>query len=141
MTSSYRSPDKQLSIIKYYAERHNASLPAKKKLSTSDLRLDRPKTWVPVLKAIRKAGYAVNAPVAGQGIPVSPHTKQRVVFDLSGPNLQAIARACRQAEAYHLMGFNQVLVEAKNHCVHVDVDWVSTRAMEAVYADQGFAYA
>jgi hypothetical protein len=64
-----------------------------------------------------------------------------VVFDMSGPDLQAIADTCQEAGAMGLMGFHQILIEKNNNCVHVDVDWVSSRSMEAVYADQGFAHA
>ena len=93
----------------------------------------------------------VNAPTpvyAGHKIEIasSPHSAQRVVFDLanhrsSNPKLQEIKSACQTAEKCGLVGFNQIKIEAnpKQMAVHVDVKWVSSRALDELWTTMGFA--
>jgi hypothetical protein len=48
---------------------------------------------------------------------------------------------CKKAESMGIMGFQQILIEPNNHAVHVEVKWISSRALRNLYDDWGFAYA
>ena len=134
LTSTYRSPADQLEVIR--------DLARKKHLQTGPMLLDDPNTWIAVLEKLRSAGVKVNAPTAATKVPVSPHTKEKIVFDLSGPDLTAIEKGCHAAQQQGVMTFRQILREPfPNQAVHVEVSHVSRWEWEKLYAEMGFAFA
>ena len=134
LTSSYRAPADQLLVIRSLMKRAKIR-------ETGPMLVDDPNTWLPPLKTLRAKGYKVNAPSEGYGIPVSPHTQAKVVFDMSGSDLHQIEKGCKKAQSMGVMGFKQILLESKNNAVHVEVKWISSRALRNLYEDWGFAYA
>ena len=134
LTSTYRSPIEQLGVIQ--------DLARKRKVRTGVMLVNDPNTWVPVLEKLRSAGVKVNAPTSGTKIPISPHTKEKIVFDMSGPDLAAIERGCQAAQKMGIMTFRQILKEGgSNNAVHVEVSNVSRWEWEKLYAEMGFAFA
>jgi hypothetical protein len=134
LTSTLRSPQDQLRIIQGLADKEKIMI-------RSPMLLDDSNTWLPVLKELRKRGYKVNAPAEGTRIPISPHTRANVVFDMSGPDLGKIVDACHAAERAGVVGFTQILPESKNNAVHVATRWIQKRAIEELHAELGFLYA
>jgi hypothetical protein len=139
LTSTYRSPGDQLLTIRDLAERYNHQHPATRSSLPREIQLDMPTTWLPALIELRRRGVAVNAPLSGCGIPVSPHTTGNVVFDMSGADLEGIEKGCRAAQKYQIMGFGQIKPEPANNTVHVRVSWVSGRALQGLYWRLGYA--
>jgi hypothetical protein len=134
LTSTYRSPIRQLGVIQDLARRKN--------IRTGVMLVDDPNTWVPVLEKLRNAGVKVNAPTAGTKIPISPHTKEKIVFDMSGPDLGAIERGCYAAQKLGIMTFRQILREGgSTNAVHVEISSVNRWEWEKLYAEMGFAFA
>ena len=134
LTSTYRSPSEQLLVIQHLAKR--------KHIKTGVMLVDDPNSWVEVLEKLRRAGVKVNAPTSATKIPISPHTKEKVVFDMSGPSLSAIKQGCEDAQKHGVMTFRQILVEPPpNNAVHVEVDHVNRWEWEKLYTELGFAYA
>ena len=132
LTSTYRSPEHQLKTILDLATQAKLAI-------TKPVVLNQPSTWLPILARLRELNYDVNAPLPGTKIPISPHTKSKCVFDLAGPDLQAIKNACSRAEEEKIMGFAQKRVEPKNHAVHLEVSWISHRQLIKLYEIQGYA--
>ena len=93
----------------------------------------------------------INAPVPVHGkvvIGASPHSAFRVVFDVANhektaQKLHEIKEACIIAERQGLLGFNQIKIEPdpKQMTVHLDVRWVSSRALNDLWTAQGYATA
>ena len=82
MSSAYRSAEDQLRVIRELVCQYNAENPKAPISFPAHVSVDAPQTWLPALVKLRKR-YAVNAPVAAGGIRPSPHSADRVVFDLS----------------------------------------------------------
>lgn len=120
MTSGYRNPDDQLSLIKRMAVSRGL-IPSSHYMNLGD---DR--TWSPVLNKLRLSGIIIAAPYT------TPHGKDAAVFDMSGPDLKGIERGCRVAESKGLVKIAQIIYESKNHCIHVEIQWVNTRAFTAL---------
>ena len=150
MSSAYRSPADQLRVIQDLVQKYNADPKNKAHPITFPQRLsvDLPHTWLPALVRLRKQ-LAVNAPIPVQGkvnIRASPHSAQRVVFDLANhektpQKLHEIRQACVIAEKRGLLGFNQIKIEPdpKQMAVHLDVNWVSSRALYEHWTTMGYA--
>ncbi len=132
LTSTYRSPEHQLRIILGFAAENNIPI-------QGPVILSQPNTWAPILARVRKLGKAVNAPIPGTKFPVSPHTKYKCVFDMSGANLRAIEAGCHSAQRIGAMEFAQIKLETNNHAVHVEVSSISRREIIRLYEAQGFA--
>jgi len=155
ISSAYRSPAHQLSVIRDMANAHNSNPKNKaSKISVpAAMSVDDARTWLPVLRALRAQHYAVNAPTeVRHGGKVefksSPHSAYRVVFDLAHrektlDKLREIKEGCATAERRRVVKFNQVKVEPKaaQMAVHVDVMWVSSRALDQLWTEMGFAVA
>jgi hypothetical protein len=131
LTSTYRSPEHQLRIILDLAATNNIPV-------QGPVILNQPQTWAPILAKVRRFNK-VNAPRSGSRFPISPHTKCKPVFDMSGPNLEAIVNGCRLAQRNGAMKFAQLLVEPTNHAVHVEVSWINLHELRKLYEIQGFA--
>ena len=153
LSSAYRSPAYQLRVIQDLARKYNADprnkgheIPIPQMMDVNN-----PGTWLPTLRLLRKHSVVVNAPSevrSGHRVEIrsSPHSALRVVFDLanhhkSRQQLDEIEAACRMAEKCEIVGFNQVKVEPdpKQMAVHVDVKWVSRRALDELWTQMGFA--
>ena len=152
MSSAYRSPQDQLRVIQDLVRKYNAD-PRNKEHQISlphHLSVDLPHTWLPALVKLRKH-FAVMAPVPVSGkitIGASPHSAFRVVFDLANQEktsqkLHEIKEACIIAEKHGLVGFNQIKIEPdpKQMAVHLDVSWVSSRALNELWTTLGYATA
>ena len=152
MSSAYRSPQEQLRVIQdlvhiYNTDPKNKGNPI---LLPHQLSVDKPQTWLPALLRLRKQ-VAVNAPVPVHGqvnIGASPHSALRAVFDVTNQEktpqkLNEIKEACIIAEKRGLLGFNQIKVEPdpKQMAVHLDVKWVSSRALDELWTTMGYATA
>jgi hypothetical protein len=151
MSSAYRSPQDQLRVIQDLVRQQNAD-PRNKTHQISlphHFSVDMPQTWLPALLELRRRHVAVNAPVTVHGnitIGASPHSALRVVFDLTNQEktpqkLHEIKEACLIAEKLGLLGFNQIKIEPnpKQMAVHVDVKWVSRKALSELWATLGYA--
>jgi hypothetical protein len=152
MSSAYRSASDQLRVIqdlvrKYNADPKNKSSPI---LLPLNLTVDVPQSWLPSLIKLRKQ-FSVNAPVAVHGqinIGASPHSAMRVVFDVANQEktpqkLNEMNEACIIAEKRGLLGFNQIKSEPnrKQMALHLDVKWVSGRALSDLWTAMGYAIA
>lgn len=152
MSSAYRSPQHQLRVIQDLVRKYNDDPKNKSdKISLPhNLSVDLPQTWLPALLKLRKR-FAVNAPIPVHGkvnIGGSPHSAYRVVFDLANrektvQKLHEIKEACVAAEKRGFAGFNQIKIEPdpKQMAVHLDVKWVSSRALQELWTIQGYAIA
>lgn len=112
LTSCRRPASEQLNFIKCTAEKHGYKFDVEPTLENAS-------SWSAALDFIRSKGYKVAAP--GR----SMH-QRGLAYDLSGPDLQKIAKAVRKAVAdrriYLVAGSrNNLLIEEKNHCVHVEI--------------------
>jgi len=141
MTSAYRSPQDQVSTIRNLARRYNVEQRRHPIPLPEDMTADRAEMWLSTLRRLRDLGYVVNAPVSGHATPVSPHATYNIAFDLSGANLDQIVTGCRRAQERGLIGFGQILKIPVNNVVHVQVNWISSRALENLHARIGFAIA
>jgi hypothetical protein len=150
MSSAYRSPQDQLRVIQDLVRKYNADPKNKTRQISLPPRLsvEVPQTWLPALVKLRKQ-FAVNAPVPVHGninIGASPHSAFRVVFDVANrektaEKLHAIKDACLIAEKTGIVGFNQIKIEPnpKQMAVHLDIKWVSSRALDELWTTMGFA--
>lgn len=116
MTSGYRNADDQLSLIKRMAV-SKGIIPSSYNMSLND-----PNTWSGVLDSLRGKGVIIAAPYT------TPHGRDAAVFDMSGPDLAGIARGVKVAESKGLIKIAQIIHEHVNHCIHVEIQWVNTRA-------------
>jgi hypothetical protein len=152
MSSAYRSPNDQLRVIQDLVNKYNAD-PKNKSSPISlphNLSVDVPQSWLPSLIKLRRQ-FAVNAPIAVHGrinIGASPHSAMRVVFDVANQEktpqkLNEMIEACIIAEKRGLLGFNQIKAEPnpKQMALHLDVKWVSGRALSDLWATMGYAIA
>ncbi len=138
MTSAYRGPREQLQVIRTLADRHNQRHKKDQIPLPAAMDLGKPETWLPTLRDLRNRGVAVNSPVGGHNIPVSPHTILNIVFDMSGADLTQIEGGCRLAEKLGVIGFQQIKKEGPpNNAVHVHVKWISSVALEKLYKERG----
>lgn len=152
MSSAYRSPQDQLRVIQDLVRKYNDD--PKNKLDKislpHNLSVDVAQSWLPALLKLRKQ-FAVNAPIPVHGkvnLGASPHSAFRVVFDLANrektaQKLHEIMEACVIAESRGFVGFNQIKVEPdpRQMAVHLDVKWVSSRALQVLWESQGYAVA
>jgi len=110
MTSGFRDKGKQLSLIRDFARRAGINPPDR-------MVLDERGTWEPTWLALRGRGYIIADPFH------TPHgDPDRIVFDLGGPDLQAIKQGCLVAQSKGMVTFlRDPLVENVNRCVHLEV--------------------
>lgn len=113
LSSCYRPPQAQLNFITQTAR-------AKGYRFTKPPVLSDEGSWTGALTFIRQKGFKVAAP--GR----SMH-QRGLAYDLSGPDLSKIETAVRKAVADGRIRLVQgsrsaILREAKNHCVHVEIE-------------------
>lgn len=110
MTSGFRTASDQLGIIRHDAGIEGLPIP-------SDMRLDKPNTWRPLLMELRKRGYIIAEP------DKTPHSSgDLIVFDLARADLDEIIKACRTAERRGLISISKLIKEPRNRAVHVEME-------------------
>lgn len=121
MTSGYRSPEKQLSLIRNYAIRRGIPVPDR-------MVVGEPSTWTNAWQSLRSLGFYIASPNH------TPHgNPERIVFDLAGPDLGAIRRGCEVAQSKGMVKFlRPPLVEHVNGCVHIEVESFDARAFSGL---------
>lgn len=134
LTSTARTPQDQLNIIRSQALSHGLHVPP-------HMTVENSRTWVDTLTKLRQIGMKTNAPAPGTAIPLSPHLRNKIVFDLSGSNLEAIKLGCLDAEKRNLLTFTQLLIEPNNNAVHCEVKTISQGALDRLYRARGWATA
>ena len=112
LSSCYRSSQEQLDWIEKTARAHGYQFPKSPTLA-------EPSSWSGALKHLRKSGFKVATP--GR----SAH-QQGLAYDISGAPLKDIEAGVRRAVAEGLIRLvpgsrSAVLLEPKNHCVHVEI--------------------
>lgn len=124
MASGYRSPERQLDVIRSWAQRYNAANHADQiPLPPAVMKVDDPGTWAPTLHGLRQRNFIIAAPEQ------TPHATDRVVFDIAGANLGKIEAACRQAEKEGMVIFRKIIVEPIQANVHVEIETIDARAL------------
>jgi FHA domain-containing protein len=109
LTSGFRAASDQLSVIRHYAQVEGISIPA-------NMRVEKPETWRPVLVELRKRGYIIADP------DKTPHSSDDlIVFDLAGPNQNAIEAAVRRAKDKGLVKIERIIREGPRQAVHVEL--------------------
>lgn len=119
MTSGYRSPEKQLGLILRMARAQGIPAPAQGSVEDES-------SWRPALMGLRSKGYIIAAPTT------TPHATDEAVFDLSGADLGAIQQGLRRAESAGMVKFRRIIFEAQNNAVHVEVESISPKALNAL---------
>ncbi len=112
LSSCYRPPQAQFDFIVAKARKHGYEFKRRPVLEDAA-------SWQAALQFVRSQGYQVAAP--GK----SAHQKG-IAYDLTGPNLFAIEAGVRKAVGQKRITLagparTALLVEKKNHCVHVEI--------------------
>ncbi len=115
-TSGYRSPQKQLDLIVRNARARGISVPA-------NVTLEDESSWRPTFMALRATGFIVAAPTT------TPHGTDESVFDLSGPNLNAIQAGLLKAQDAGMIKYRRIIFETSNNAVHVEVESISPKLL------------
>jgi len=134
LTSTARTPQDQLNLIRAQARSHGLVVPA-------NMTVENSQTWLDILSKLRQAGIKINAPAPGTAVPLSPHLMNKIVFDLSGAGLIAIKQGCINAQNRKLISFSQILMEPKNNAVHCEIRTISQSTLDSLYRDRGWATA
>jgi FHA domain len=109
LTSGFRAARDQLSVIRHYAQVEGISVPA-------NMRVEKPETWRPVLAKLRERNYIIADP------DKTPHSSDDlIVFDLAGPNQNAIEAAVRRARDKGLVKIQRIIREGPRQAVHVEL--------------------
>jgi hypothetical protein len=110
LTSSYRSPEDQLRVIREMALKNGIPVPP-------IMKVDDPSTWEGVVAALRSKKIQIAYPEK------TPHGSDKlIVIDLSGADLDRIAAGCRTAQSKGLIVITNILVEKNNNAVHVALE-------------------
>ncbi|HEV2762483.1 MAG TPA: hypothetical protein VGV38_05760, partial [Pyrinomonadaceae bacterium] len=123
MTSGYRSPEKQLDLIARFARAKGINVPER-------MTVDDEGSWRPVFNAVRARGIIIAAPTT------TPHGTEEAVFDLSGAGLDAIRAGLKKAEDAGMVQYKRIILEPRNNAVHVEVDFISPKALK-VFSSRG----
>ena len=123
-TSGYRSPQKQLDLILRMARAKGISTP-------SSASIEDENSWRGALMGLRSQGIIIAAPTT------TPHATDEAVFDLSGADLNAIQAGLRQAEKAGMVKFKRIIYEARNNAIHVEVESLSPKALNALGRRRG----
>jgi hypothetical protein len=148
ISSAFRNADYQLRIIREKAKEWNAHHPRDPIPLPGSMSVDKPHTWAPTLIALRRK-IAINAPYSvvynHVRLPASPHGAMRAVFDLAHPDrtelkINEILNCCAAAQRKGLVVYRQLKPETRNGqlAVHVDVQSVSSRALDRVRSEIGW---
>ena len=110
LTSGFRTANDQLAVIRHYAQVEGIGFPA-------NMRVEKPETWRLVLAKLRERGYIIANPDR------TPHSSDDlIVFDLVGPDQNAIEAAVRRAERDKgLVKIERIIREGPRQAVHVEL--------------------
>lgn len=116
ITSGYRSPEKQLQVLRVLARRNQVPW-------REEATVDRPETWTEAWHALLAKGVIVNPPAPakrpdGTLAQGTPHAKGHSV-DIAGAPLAKIEAALKKARADEVVVLPQIKPEPRNGCVHV----------------------
>lgn len=125
-TSGYRSPQKQLDLIVRMARARGVQVPAQASVEDEG-------SWRPALNALRSQGVIIAAPTA------TPHATDEAVFDLSGADLNDIRAGLESAQRAGMVKFRRILFEPRNNAVHVEIESLSPKALNALGKRRGAA--
>lgn len=117
MTSGYRSPEKQLEVIRSFARRLGVATPA-------NMTVEDESSWSGALAAVRSRGIIIAAPTK------TPHATSESVFDMAGADLNAIESGLRQAEKAGMVKFTRIIHERANGAIHVEIESFSPKAFD-----------
>jgi FHA domain len=124
LTSGFRTANDQLAIIRHYAQVDGVQVPA-------NMRVDKPETWRPVLAKLRERGYIIADP------DKTPHSSDDlIVFDLAGPDQNAIEAAVRRARDKGLVDIERIIREGPRQAVHVELS-LTKRGLQELNLRQG----
>jgi hypothetical protein len=125
LTSGFRTANDQLAVIRHYAQVEGIKFPA-------NMRLDRPETWRLTLAKLRERGYVIADP------DKTPHSSDDlIVFDLVGPDQNAIDAAVRRAERDKgLVKIERIIREGPRQAVHVELS-LTQRGLQELNLRQG----
>lgn len=115
-TSGYRSPQKQLDLIVRNARARGINVPA-------SVSVEDESSWRPALMALRGTGFIVAAPTT------TPHGTEEAVFDLSGPNIEAIRAGLLKAQEAGMIKYTRIIFEPRNNAVHVEVESINPKLL------------
>lgn len=121
ITSGYRSPERQLEILRQLARENDVPW-------DDAAAVDRPDRWLEAWRSLLQKGVVVNPPVDakladGTLVHATPHAKGNS-FDVSGAPLDQIVAAMRKARDEKAAILPQIKPEPRNGrhgCVHVQV--------------------
>jgi hypothetical protein len=148
ISSAFRNADYQLRVIREKAKMWNEHHPRDPIPLPGYMSVEKPHTWAPTLIALR-GKIDINAPYTvvynNVRLPVSPHSAMRAVFDLAHPDrtekrIKEILICCIAATRKGLLVYRQLKPETRNGqlAVHVDVQSVSSRALDRVRSEIGW---
>ena len=119
MTSGYRSPEKQLNLIRRMAQSNGIPVPAQ--MSVNDQ-----SSWQAPLNGLRAKGFIVASPLT------TPHATPEMVFDLAGASLDVIKAGVYEAEKAGTVKIRKVIYEAQNGAIHVELESITGKGMTAL---------
>jgi len=126
LTSGFRAANDQLAVIRHYAQVEGISVP-------SNMRVEKPETWRPILAELRKRNYIIADP------DKTPHSSDDlIVFDLAGPDQNAIEAAVRRARDKGLVKIERIIREGPRQAVHVELS-LTQRGLQELSLRQGAA--
>jgi FHA domain len=125
LTSGFRTANDQLAVIRHYAQVEGIGFPA-------NMSVEKPETWRLVLAKLRERGYIIANPGS------TPHSSDDlIVFDLAGPDQNAIESAVRRAERDKgLVKIERIIREGPKQAVHVELS-LTQRGLQELNLRQG----
>jgi hypothetical protein len=125
LTSGFRTANDQLAVIRHFAQVEGIPVPA-------NMRVEKPETWRPILDQLRKRNYIIADP------DKTPHSSDGlIVFDLAGPDQNAIEAAVRRAERDKgLVKIERIIREGPRQAVHVELS-LTQRGLQELNLRQG----
>src|SRR5262249_38296359 len=98
----------------------------------ANMRVEKPETWRPILDQLRKRNYIIADP------DKTPHSSDDlIVFDLAGPDQNAIEAAVRRAERDKgLVKIERIIREGPRQAVAVELS-VAQRGLQELNLRQG----
>src|SRR5215475_2217869 len=105
LTSGFRTANDQLAVIRHYAQVEGIPVPA-------NMRVEKPETWRPIVDQLRKRKYIIADP------DKTPHSSDDlIVFDLAGPDQNAIEAAVKRARDKGLVEIERIIREGPRQAV------------------------
>lgn len=116
MTSGYRSPEKQLDLIRRMAQAKGIPTP-------SQMSINDQSSWIGPLQGLRARGIIIASPLT------TPHSTPEMVFDLAGASLTEIESGVRSAEKAGMVKIRRTIHEVQNGAIHVELESITGKGM------------